>query len=308
MNTLNKSTNKKILIIGGTGFLGYHLTKKCLLKKWNVTSISTSRPKKMRFLPKVKYLILDITKKKLLLKKVKSNYDFVVNFGGYVNHNEKSKTYKSHYAGCKNLADLFKNKTVKSFIQIGNSVEYGNTKSPQSENVKTDVKKLKSTYGKAKLMATNYLLKLNKNYNFPCTILRLYLVYGTCQDNNRLISHTLNEYLNDNTFMCSAGKQYRDFLFVEDLIRAIFKCFNRKKAIGEVINIGTGKPQNVKKVILFIKNKINLGKPVFGKISLRRDVIFRLYPNISKAKKILNWEPYTSFQKGIEAVIRYYKS
>ena len=265
-------------------------------------------PKKIRFLPKVKYLILDITKKKLLLKKVKSNYDFIVNFGGYVNHNEKSKTYKSHYVGCKNLADLFKDKTVKSFIQIGSSVEYGNTKSPQIENVKTDVKKLKSTYGKAKLMATNYLLKLNKKYNFPCTILRLYLVYGPCQDNNRLIPHTLNECLNDNTFMCSAGKQYRDFLFVEDLIRAIFKCFNRKKAIGEVINIGTGKPRNVKKAILFIKNKINLGSPVFGQISLRRDEILILYPNISKARKILNWKPYTSFQKGIGTVIRYYKS
>ena len=300
--------NKKILIIGGTGFLGYHLAKKCLLKKWDVTSISTNRPKKIRFLPKVKYLILDITKKKLLLKKVKSNYDFVVNFGGYVNHNEKSKTYKSHYVGCKNLADLFKNKTVKSFIQIGSSVEYGNTKSPQIENVKTDVKKLKSTYGKAKLMATNYLLKLNKKYNFPCTILRLYLVYGLSQDNNRLIPHTINECLNDNLFHCSAGTQYRDFLFVEDLIRAIFKCFNNNKSIGEVINIGTGKPRNVRKVILFIKNKINLGKPVFGQIPLRRDEIFILYPNISKAKKILNWKPYTSFRKGIETVIRYYKS
>ena len=61
--------NKKILIIGGTGFLGYHLAKKCLLKKWKVTSISTNKPKKIRFLKKVKYLILDITKKKHILKK-----------------------------------------------------------------------------------------------------------------------------------------------------------------------------------------------------------------------------------------------
>ena len=210
--------NKKILIIGGTGFLGYHLAKKCLLKKWDVTSISTNRPKKIRFLPKVKYLILDITKKKLLLKKVKSNYDFVVNFGGYVNHNEKSKTYKSHYVGCKNLADLFKNKTVKSFIQIGSSVEYGDVKSPQNENNISDVKKLRSTYVKGKLMATNYLLKLNKKYNFPCTILRLYLVYGPSQDNNRLIPYIINECLTDTTFHCSAGTQYRDFLFVEDIL------------------------------------------------------------------------------------------
>ena len=299
---------KKILIIGGTGFLGYHLAKKCLLKKWDVTSISTNIPQKKRFLPKVKYLILDITKKKLILKKIKSNYDFVVNFGGYVNHNEKLKTYKSHYIGCKNLADIFKGSKIKLFIQIGSSVEYGNLKSPQKEDSKTNVNKLKSTYGKAKLMATNYLLKLNKKHNFPCTILRLYLVYGPYQDKNRLIPHTLNECLNDNLFDCSAGKQYRDFLFVDDLIKAIFKCFNSQKSIGEVINIGMGKPRNVKKVILFIKNKINLGKPIFGKMPLRRDEIFRLYPNISKAKKILNWKPYTSFQKGIETVIKYYKS
>ena len=300
--------NKKILIIGGTGFLGYHLAKKCILKKWKVTSISTNSPKRTRFLPKVKYLTLDITKKKPLLKKIKSNFDYVVNFGGYVNHSEKVKTYKSHYIGCKNLADIFKNKKIKSFIQIGSSVEYGNLKSPQNEKDKTDVKKLKSTYGKAKLMATNYLLKLNVRCNFPCTILRLYLVYGPCQDNNRLIPHTLNECLNDKTFMCSAGKQYRDFLFVEDLIKAIFKCFNNKESIGEIINIGSGEPSNIKKVILFIKNKINLGNPVFGKIPLRSDEILRLYPNISKAQKILNWKPSTSFQKGIKILIRNYKN
>ena len=98
---------KKILIVGGTGFLGYHLAKKCLAKGWLVTSISTNNPKKNRFLTKVKYLIVDISKKKTLQKKIKSNYDFVVNFGGYVNHNDKLKTYRSHYLGCKNLADFF---------------------------------------------------------------------------------------------------------------------------------------------------------------------------------------------------------
>ena len=298
---------KKILIIGGTGFLGYHLAKKCLLKKWDVTSISTNIPQKKRFLPKVKYLILDITKKKLILKKIKSNYDFVVNFGGYVNHNEKLKTYKSHYIGCKNLADIFKDSKIKLFIQIGSSVEYGNLKSPQKEDSKTNVNKLKSTYGKAKLMATNYLLKLNKKHNFPCTILRLYLVYGPYQDKNRLIPHTLNECLNDNLFDCSAGKQYRDFLFVDDLMTAIFKCFYNKQAIGEILNIGTGKPHNIKKVILFIRNNIKLGNPVFGKIALRKDEILRLYPDISKVKKILNWDPRTSFQKGIKTLIRHYK-
>ena len=66
-------------------------------KNWSVTSISTHKHKKIRYLPKVKYLILDISKKNLIEKKIKISYDYVVNFGGYVNHNEKLKTYKSHY-------------------------------------------------------------------------------------------------------------------------------------------------------------------------------------------------------------------
>jgi len=55
---------KKILIIGGTGFIGYHIAKKAIKKKWKVTSISTNKPKKIRAINKVKYLICDISKKK----------------------------------------------------------------------------------------------------------------------------------------------------------------------------------------------------------------------------------------------------
>ena len=298
---------KSILIIGGTGFLGYHLAKKCLKKKWKVTSVSTHKPKKIRFLSKVKYLIFDIAKKELINKNLKSNYDYVVNFGGYVNHNEKIKTFKSHYIGCKNLADFFQKKKINSFVQIGSSIEYGKTESPQKEDIETNVQKLKSTYGKAKLMATNYLLKLNKKSNFPCTILRLYLIYGTHQDTNRLVSYTLNKCLNNENFSCSEGKQYRDFLFVDDLIKAIVNCFDNKKSIGQIINIGSGKPKKIKSVILYIKNKIKLGKPLFGKVKLRKDEILTLYPEIKKAKKILSWKPEIPFNKGVDIIIKYYK-
>ena len=53
---------KNILIVGGTGFLGYH-TSKAFSKKFKILSISTSKPKKIRFLKNVKYLIADISKK-----------------------------------------------------------------------------------------------------------------------------------------------------------------------------------------------------------------------------------------------------
>ena len=61
---------KKILIVGGTGFIGYHIAKACLKKRWRVTSISLNKPKKIRKLADVNYLIFDISNKKNF-KKIK---------------------------------------------------------------------------------------------------------------------------------------------------------------------------------------------------------------------------------------------
>lgn len=295
------------MIVGGTGFLGYHLAKKCIKKGWRVVSISTNKPKKIRYLSKVKYLILDISKKKNLRKLTNNKFDYVVNFGGYVNHSEKIKTYHSHYTGCKNLVDFFINKNLKSFIQIGSSVEYGNYKSPQKESKSIELKKLKSIYGKAKLSATNYLLKKFRENKFPCTILRLYLVYGPKQDFNRYIPLVIKGCLKNSKFPCSKGNQFRDFLYVDDLARAIFKCLKNKNSKGEIFNIGSGMPREIKKTTLFIKSIIKKGEPEFGKIPYRKDEILNLFPCIDKAKKIINWEPKSVFKKSILKTIKYYK-
>ena len=82
-----------ILIVGGTGFIGYHLAKKSLIKGWLVTSISSRPPKKIRYLPKVKYILCDITKKKSLKRNIRKSFDYIVNLGGYVDHSNKKKNF-----------------------------------------------------------------------------------------------------------------------------------------------------------------------------------------------------------------------
>ena len=104
---------KKILIVGGTGFLGHHLAKKCRTKHI-VTSISLNQPKRKKKLKGVKYLIVDISKKRELTKKINTKFDIVVNLGGYINHKNRNLATKTHFNGCKNLINFLKIKILSS--------------------------------------------------------------------------------------------------------------------------------------------------------------------------------------------------
>ena len=295
---------KSILITGGTGFIGFHLARKCLELKWSITSLSTSYPSKNRKLKKVNYKICDISNFNQLKKKIKPNFDYVVNLAGYVDHTNRSKTMSSHYVGCRNLSTLFLNSKIKKFVQIGSCIEYGKVKSPQTE--KNSNNKTFSIYGSAKLLSTQFLQDLYKKLNFPATILRLYLVYGPNQDANRVVPITIINAMKDKTFDCSNGLQLRDFTYVDDVINAIIMSLKNPKSTGEIINIGSGKPVSVKKVIAKICTLLNSGKPQYGKIKLRKDEIMKLYPNINKARKILNWKPSISLEKGLRKTIQFF--
>tara|TARA_B100001248_G_C27381854_1_gene457379 strand:- start:775 stop:1689 length:915 start_codon:yes stop_codon:yes gene_type:complete len=296
----------KILIPGGTGFIGFHLALFLKNKGWNVHSLSKYKPKKKRKIKGIKYIYCNVDDIKKLENKIDTHYDYIVNLSGYVDHSDKSEIISSHFNGCKNLASLFLKTKIKKFIQIGSSVEYGKIKSPQKEN-KKNLQKTFSFYGKAKLMSTKFLLNLKKKYSFPVTILRLYLVYGPYQDTNRIIPFTIMNALKNKRFKCSTGNQLRDFLYIDDLIEIIFKILNNDKSNGEILNVGSGIPISVKKLIIKICKLSKGGNPEFGKINFRKDELLKLYPNLSKLKKITNWHQKISLEKGLKRTIKYYK-
>ena len=296
---------KKILILGGTGFIGYHLAKASLKKGFKVISLSKNTPKKRRYLKKVKYIIADISNKNFTKKIIKGNFQYVVNLAGYVDHSDHIKTYKSHYLGCKNVSNFFLKKKIKKFIQVGSSMEYGLLKSPQKESFKCDPK---SVYGKAKFLSTKYLLNLYKQKKFPATIVRLYQVYGPYQDLNRFIPVVINSCKNNKDFPCSHGRQFRDFLYINDLIDAFFLILKNPKANGEIFNIGFGRPLKIKNIIKKILFYYKSGNPKFGIIKLRREEQMKIYPVIRKARRILNWKPKVNFLKGLLKTIQYYNT
>ena len=296
---------KKILVIGGTGFIGFHLIKKLIKKNYNIHSISTNKPNKYRNIKGVKYILSDISDLSKLKKDInKDIYEYVINLGGYVDHANKKKTLASHYLGCKNLINIFSNSRIKKFIQMGSSGEYGAEKSPHYEKINT---KPLTIYNIAKKKASNILLKYFKKSNFPVIIFRLYLTYGPNQDDNRFIPIVVKNCLKQQSFDLSHCNQYRDFIYIDDVVNLIIKSFKVKKANGEIFNIGTGKPIKLKVLVNKIKKYIKGGKPIFGVKQLRKDEINKIYPNMDKTINFFKWSPRISIDKGLLKTIKFYK-
>jgi nucleoside-diphosphate-sugar epimerase len=295
---------ENILIIGGTGFIGQNLLNGLSQNKYSLFSLSKKKINNKKRLKNVNYIFCDITKFKDLKKKINYRFDHVVNLSGYVDHSKKKQNITCHYLGSKNLIDIFKNKKIKTFLQIGSSLEYGNAPSPQKEVSNC---KPKGSYGLSKLKASKYLKLVGKINNFPFIILRPYQVYGPYQKKNRLIPQTINSCLKNKKFKCTLGKQLRDFIYIDDFIILIKKILKTNKPRQEIYNVGSGFPVSVKSVINKIHNFIKKGNPLYGKIVMRKDEIHSLYPSIQKVKKHFNWHPKYKISSGIKKTISFYR-
>ena len=96
-----------LLVIGGTGFIGYHVILSARKKGWKVSSVSLHEPKKNRKIRGVNYLAVDISNLKNLEKKLIGKYSHILNLGGYVQHdifkNRIDRTISTHLTGLVNL-------------------------------------------------------------------------------------------------------------------------------------------------------------------------------------------------------------
>ena len=160
-----------------------------------------------------------------------------------------------------------------------------------------------SIYGLSKLACTNYLKQSYNENSFPITIFRLFQVYGPLQDDNRLIPFVINSCKKNKNFKVTSGKQIRNFCYIDDVVRAIFLSLNNKKTNGEIFNLGSKENLKVKSVIKTINYKVGRGKPIFGKERTHIGEKNKIIPNINKIKKILNWEPKYSIERGLNKIL-----
>lgn len=199
-------------------------------------------------------------------------------------------------------------KKIQKFIYLGSGDQYGKCNSPVKEDDTYNSRPL-TTYSLSKSLAENYLDFLHLKYGLQYISLRLFLIYGPKQKKDRLIPYVISTLFKNEKASVTAGSQIRDFLYIDDLNELLIKIVKSKNNFSGVLNVGSGKPVTVNKVINLIKNYINLGKiSVDRQKKMKKNELLKLYPNISLVKKIYNWRPNTELSEGIKLTVNFYKN
>ena len=300
---------KKILIIGGSGFIGSHLVKRALSLEWSVVSLGLSYNKPNYHEGEYDHFCVNLNDYKALRQVIDGkSFDYVINCGGYIDHrdfgNGGEEIFSTHFNGLLNLISILDKAKIIKFINIGSSDEYGSSPAPQREDSREQPI---SPYSLAKVSSSHLLKMLNLSEDFPATTIRLFLVYGPQQGKKRFIPSIIDGCLKNEIFPCSLGNQLRDFCFIDDIVNGVFSALSNSKTDGEVLNLASGNAVKIRDVVERVQSIIGNGRPQFGKIPFRAGEAKELYANINKAKTMLDWEPKISLEEGLQKTIDWYR-
>ena len=189
---------KKILIIGGSGFIGKAAAEFLVKKGYDVTATYYKSRKELIKNKNINFKPLDLKSKTFNKKIVFKNYDFIIFAGGYIDHSELKQggieTFETHFLSLVKISQHIDFKKIKKFIYLGSGDQYEKCKSPVKENDANG--SLPSTmYSLSKSLAENYLDFLHLNYGLQYVSLRLFLIYGPEQKKDRLIPYVISTLL-----------------------------------------------------------------------------------------------------------------
>ncbi|WP_208732131.1 NAD-dependent epimerase/dehydratase family protein [Leptospira perdikensis] len=300
--------NPKLLVFGGTGFIGSHIVTEGVKRGLHVTCVS--HKKKIQTNEHLSSILADLNSTESIKSILsKESFEYIIHAGGYIDHthykNGGEKVIQQHLNSLYSIVSNLDRTKLKRFIFLGSSDEYGNAKAPQMESIR---EKPISPYSFAKTAGSHFLQMLHKSENFPATIARLFLTYGPGQDDNRFLPMIIKGCLKDEEFPTSYGEQLRDFCYIQDTVDGIFSMLDSDEAVGEIFNLASGRKISIRSMIDKIVQLVGKGKPIYGQVPYRVGENMELYADITKAKEILNWEPKVSLDEGLKETIQFYKN
>ncbi len=305
----------KVLITGGLGFIGSHLTQKLVQENHNVT-VLTKTKNKINNIKTVKNKINIIVKDIKNIGEEVSNFDVIFHLASTTDNyaiveNDLERDIETNCKGTLYLLHACKeyNPSVKiifgsSFFVIGNPELI-----PVNESASCDPLSL---YPATKLCAEHICKIYFRVFDLDIVIARFANVYGPREKGRdkkkAAFNYMINQAVNDNELtLYDKGDFVRDYIYVEDVVSAL-TIIMEKAMGGEIYHIGSGKGIKIKNLFEMTVDIVDSGQiveiqtPKFHKNVGIRDFIF----DISKIRS-LGWEPKFSIREGIKRTAEYYK-
>jgi nucleoside-diphosphate-sugar epimerase len=310
--------HKNILITGSTGFIGANLLR-YLVYHYNaffhIIIRNTSNMWRIKDLLKnkrnIKYYYIDLLDKNKLLKLFKTLRPEILyhcaTYGMYLKtETDKERIYETNIKSLINLIVFSKDFLVQRFINTGTTSEYGSKNEPMAEDMLLEPN---NTYGCSKACATILASQLAKEYSLNLITLRLFSPYGYYEKGTRLIPTLMLNYINQKPPHLSSRTFVRDFTFIEDIISAYIQAIKKDNIeYGEIFNVGTGKQYSIEDVTRTIKKIADSNiEPVWDKKKPDQAEPKFWLADINKIKKLLNWVPKYSLQKGLQLTYQWFQ-
>ncbi len=312
---------KNYLVTGGAGFIGSHIAKKLVKNGEKVRIFDNFETGKRENIESIKDMVEvfegDLTNLNDC-KKAVDGIDYVFHEGAIPSVpksvEDPLKSHEANIDGTLNILLAARDAKVKRLVYAASSSAYGNPLGSEASTPKVETMPARplSPYALQKFVGEEYCKLFFKLYGLETVCIRYFNVFGPFQDPSSPYSGVISLFISallkdEQPFINGDGETSRDFTFVDNVVHANLLAMKASdKACGETINVAMSQRITLNKLIEVV-NKI-LGKDIKTIYRDERagDVKHSL-ADISKAKELLAYEPFVSFEDGLEKTVEYYK-
>lgn len=313
---------KHYLVTGGAGFIGSQVIKEVLKDETiKITCIDNFDPFYKRqfkllniagFEKSHNFFLLDIdlatTSIKQLHDDIAQPVDLIIHLAAKAGVRpsiaDPLAYQQTNVLGTQKLLDFATQKKVKKFVFASSSSVYGiNEKIPWKED---ELLLPISPYAMTKLSGEMAGHVYNKLYNLPFIALRFFTVYGPGQRPDLAIHRFIKAILNDEPItMFGDGSTSRDYTYVDDIVQGVISAINYDQSTFEIINLGNSYAVSLKELIAAIE-RVTGRKAVINQQPEQAGDVPRTFADISKAKRLLNYQPKTELNAGLKSFYEWF--
>lgn len=312
----------EILVTGGAGFIGSHLTERLLERGDKVVVIDNlndyynprikeqniSKSMKSSNLTFIKGDIIDI---KLLQKIFEDNsFDVIVHLAaraGVRASLEQPLLYEEvNCKGTMQLLEMARRHQVKRFVFASSSSVYGNVReTPFKEDARID--RPVSPYAATKAAGELYCHNYHHLFGISCTALRFFTVYGPRQRPDMAI-HKFAMMIDQGKTIpfYGDGSTARDYTFYTDIIDGVVAAIDRDLGF-EIINLGESRTTTLSTLVGIIEKELGK-KAELNKLPIQPGDVEITFADVSKARRLLDYKPSTTIEDGVHRFIEWFKS